>query len=387
MMNNKKLTIISEAFAPKMVGSPVLLNNLFEEYKGPLSAIAGWPYGALIDKSFTPACPTSYIKWPLNILQRVHDRFKLKFLFLDRILIKWHLKRHQTNVALVVCPGGEFFVAGCQACLELKIPYFVHMHDLWSDNLTEDSSIRLFADVWEPRVLRGAKKVFAMTNIQKDYLDKKYGIDCIVLPHTIPTNRINEWRPFSTSKLTREEKIIVYTGNISHMMNLDAIQQFVLAVNLLPSNFKVKMFISFDKETRIKNKIESDRIEYNWLSRDEVFDEIKNANAVFLPLSFKNAAMDEVRTVFATKTLDYLISGVPIVVFSPKDSFHSISALNRKWGHVVSKDDIHLLAEKIVELVIDGELSQQLVKSSLDEANSRRSAIFADFLLKQVNSI
>ncbi len=382
-----KLTIISEAFAPKMVGSPVLLNNLFEEYKGPLSAIAGWPYGALIDKSFPPTCSTSYIKWPLDILQRIHDRFKLKFLFLDRIMIKFYLKRHQTNVALVICPGGEFFVAGCQACIESKIPYFVHMHDLWSDNLTEGSSIRAFADNWEPRMLRGAEKVFAMTNVQKTYLDKKYGIDCIVLPHTIPTDRINEWRPFDTNKLAREEKIIVYTGNISHMMNLDAVQQFVLAVNLLPSNFKVKMFVSFDKAARIENKVESHRIEYNWLSRDEVFNEIKNANAVFLPLSFKKAAMDEVRTVFATKTLDYLISGVPIVVFSPEDSFHSISALNGKWGQVVSNDDIYLLAKKIVELVNDGELSQQLVESSLNEANSRRSAIYADTLLKQVNSI
>jgi len=384
-MNNKKLTVISEAFPPQMIGSPVLLNNLFIEYKGPLSAIAGWPYGPKVDVGFTPPCPTDYIKLPFRILQRIHDRFKRNFVFWDLFMIKWHLKKHRPNVTMVICPGGEFFVAGCLASMELNIPYMVHMHDLWADNLPKGSQQSLFANYWEPILLKKAKRVFAMTEMQKEFLDVKYGINCEILPHTIPQSRLNEWSPFDASKLQQKEKTIIYTGNISHLMNLDAIQQFVLAVNLLPDYFRIKMFVSFDKETRIKNKVQSDRIEYNWLSREDVLKEIKNCNAVFLPLSFKKAAMNEVRTVFATKTLDYLISGVPIIVFSPKDSFHSTSAKKYGWGKVVCDDDINLLAQTIIELVNDANQSKHLVEKSFIEASSRCSAIYSDKLFEYVN--
>ena len=43
---------------------------------------------------------------------------------------------------------------------------------------------------------------------------------------------------------------------------------------------------------------------------------------------------DEVRTVFSTKLLEYLIAGRPIVVFAPHDSYHATSA--QKEGGVMS---------------------------------------------------
>lgn len=385
MSLNKKLTIISEAFAPQVVGSPILLANLLIEYPGPVSAISGWQNDAKVDPAFMPPCSTDYVKMPGNFLQRIHDRFKILFVNFDRIRIRYYLKKQKPNVALIICPGGEFFVAGCLACKDLGIPFMVHMHDLWDDNQKEGTGKRAFAAKWEPLLLREAKTVFAMTEIQKNFLDKKYSINCELLPHTIPRKLIDKTSNFSPTKIDRREKVIVYSGNISHAMNLDALQQFVIAVENLPEDFRVKMFVPFDKVTREKLKLESKRIEYNWLSREEVFKEVEDANLVFLPLSFKNGAMKEVKTVFATKTLDYLISGTPIVVFSPADSFHSFSARNRGWGHVIDQDDTDALSEELVRLTSNLNLSTELVKNALKEAKGRNSERYAKELLGWVN--
>ena len=48
--------------------------------------------------------------------------------------------------------------------------------------------------------------------------------------------------------------------------------------------------------------------------------------------------MDEVRTVFSTKILEYLVSGRPIVVFAPEGSYHAESAKKNGWGYVVTED-------------------------------------------------
>ena len=74
MSENKKLTILSWTFAPQVVGSPILLHNLFENYKGPLEAIAGWDISARVDSNFKPCCKTTYFKPPNFSVNRIQIR-------------------------------------------------------------------------------------------------------------------------------------------------------------------------------------------------------------------------------------------------------------------------------------------------------------------------
>jgi hypothetical protein len=94
-----------------------------------------------------------------------------------------------------------------------------------------------------------------------------------------------------------------------------------------------------------------------------------------------------VQTVFATKTLDYLNSGTPILVFSPKESFHSYSADKNGWGLVVNVESKSMLINTIVKLLSDKILRNQLVTSAYKESESRRSSQFASRLLKWVNAV
>ena len=94
-------------------------------------------------------------------------------------------------------------------------------------------------------------------------------------------------------------------------------------------------------------------------------------HVLIAPLSHKNGSADEVRTVFSTKLLEYLLAGRPILVFAPRDSFHAISARERGWGLVVDEDDPQALANGIVKLLTDQPLCERLVAGALAEAKRR----------------
>ena len=107
-------------------------------------------------------------------------------------------------------------------------------------------------------------------------------------------------------------------------MNADALNDLVACLDLLPDNFRVLMLTSLGDEECRAMGIRHPRIERDWVSVAESGRLVREADLLFLPLSFKNCSAEEVRTVFSTKTLDYLTSGVPILVYSPADSYHSL---------------------------------------------------------------
>ncbi len=384
---NNKLAIISRSFAPLVIGSPILLDNLLSNYPGEYEVIAGWQYGAKTDPKFLPRAKTNYLKIPIPIFQRIFDRFIFYFIPIIKFFIELHIKRIKPRAILGVFPSAEYFVSGFQIAKKYGIPFMVHMHDLWEENISSDDTRKKdFAVEWEKVIFEEASIIYCMTSVQAEHYEKKYGIKTKLMPHSIQSKFLYNKTVFNTKKINRKEKTVIYSGNISHMMNLDAVQQFVKAVNFLPDNYQVKIFTSFNKQIIKKLKLYNENIIYDWLSMDDMKKEISQSDLLFLPLSHKNGAAHEVRTVFATKILDYLVSGTPILVFSPKNSFHSISAKKGKWGYVVDIDEPKAISDAIINVTNSNEISHELVNNAYKEALSRNADTFSEKLYNNVLS-
>ena len=382
--NSKVLTVISKTFPPLVIGSPILLDNLLSSYEGKLNAICGWSSDAKIDNDFLPPCEVSYLKMPFNFLQRVFDRYLFFFSPIIKFYIHRKLKKYKSDVVLAVMnPNPEFLVASYQICKKLNIPFMIHVHDLWEEN-AKTSRSKIFANKWEKIILEDCYKIFCTTERQIEWFSKKYGLRSVLLPHTIKDDDIKENSHIDHGS---NEKNVVYTGNISHHMNLDIIQKFVKSIDYLPKTINIKFFTSWDIDECIKNKVFHERIEYSWLSSNQIKSEINKADALLLPLSFENCSNDEVKTVFSTKTLDYLISGVPIFVIAPKHSYHSISATKNGWGLVINDDNPKNIAGSLIDILYGDKNIKQIVKNAYKEANQRRSSIHATRLLAFVNKL
>jgi len=74
------------------------------------------------------------------------------------------------------------------------------------------------------------------------------------------------------------------------------------------------------------------------------------------------------------------VSGRPIVVFAPKDSYHAKSAQANGWAYVVTEDSPLALAAAIQKVITDQDLSGRLVQGALQEAQRRNAKYHAEQL-------
>ena len=384
--NNPRLTVVAPTFPPQVSGSTILLTNLLSSYSGKLNAIAGYDRYCRSDPAFLAPCPTQRLRLPSTfpvLYDRLSRRFPQSVCLSIRKSIHRILKKSGSKVVLATFPYDINLVATFLAARELNLPFYVHMHDLWTENMRFGTAATRFAEKWEPVVLRESTRVLCMTETMQKHYEKKYRIRTELLPHTVPEkdclNAPAEMRPPRLPGPT-----VLFVGAVSFPMNLDALKVLARASELLPPEYELLYCTSWDVATLNRSGIQSGRLRVRYVTRAEVQRLQSEAHVLVAPLSHKNCSLDEVRTVFSTKLLEYLVSGRPIVVFAPEDSYHAVSAKKHGWGYVVTEDSPVALAAAIEKVVLDQNLAARLVHGALQEAQSRRAKRHARKLLEWV---
>jgi glycosyltransferase involved in cell wall biosynthesis len=323
------------------------------------------------------------------MLPRAYDRLTRRLPTLIsrsiRASMRRALKKSKTGVVLAAFPSDDFLVAAFLAARELRLPFYVHMHDLWTEQMPAGTAAARFAEEWEPIVLSKSTRILCMTEAMQKHYEIKYGIKTYLLPHCIPENgKLRGPAEMRRPKMTRPT--VLFVGAVQHDMNLDSLKTLASASELLPRDYELLYCTSTDLTGLNHLGIRSSRLRAKYVSRAEVQRLQSEAHVLVAPLSHKNCAMDEVRTVFSTKILEYLVSGRPIIVFAPKDSYHAISASKHGWAYVVTEDSPAALAAAIEKVVRDEVLAARLVHGALQEARSRSAAHHAARLLEWVRA-
>jgi glycosyltransferase involved in cell wall biosynthesis len=346
------LGLVSRVFPPQVGGTPVLLSNLISGYPGEVRAVAGYSNTTAVQVGFHPPCPTRRL-WPCSVFARYYEGLRRRWPSVVRTLIQPFmlaaLKRSDVQVVMGVYPYEDFLVAGFLAARRLGLPYYVQMHDLWRENTPADSRERRFADRWEPIVLGQCQRLLCMTEAMQEHYHARYHRETELLPHCVTEADLTH-APVAMVPPTLTEPTVLFVGGVSPDMNLDALKVLASAADLLPPVFRLLFCTPTSRELLGQLGIASSRLETRFVSRQEVRQLESAAHVLLSPLSHKNGSVDEVRTVFSTKLLEYLVSGRPIVVFAPAGSHHARSAGERGWGYVVSEDSPQALARGIMEV-------------------------------------
>lgn len=380
------LTVVSGSFPPRVSGSAILLANILSSYTERVSAIVGHNQYGPFDSGFLPPCPTRGLILP-RLLPRVYDglwrRFPAALCHSLRRSIRRTLLALDARVVLAAYPREDFLVASFLVSRRLNLPFYAHMHDLWIETIPEDTARGRFAVMWEPIILKHSTRVLCMTESMQRHYERKYGIRTELLPHTI-TERDLLGAPLEMRPARMTKPTILFVGSVNPAMNLDALKVLAAASELLPPDYRLLFCSSADLATLKSQGIASSRLQATYVSRAEVQRLQSEANVLIAPLSHKDCSTDEVRTVFSTKLLEYLISGRPIVVFAPEGSYHAESARTNGWGSVVTEDSSTALAAAIMEVATDEALAAKLVSAALLEARSRNAKHHAEQLHRWV---
>jgi glycosyltransferase involved in cell wall biosynthesis len=289
----------------------------------------------------------------------------------------------RTAVVLAAFPRADFFVAAFLAARRLGLPFYAHMHDTWLEQVPPSINMRRFAAKWEPIILKRATRVLCMTEAMQEHYRRKYGLTTYLLPHTIAARDVyNAPKHLQPPRFPKPTALFV--GQVDESFNLDSLRVLAEASELLPDGYELLFCTPTDPAQVARLGIRSSRLTVKYVSRSEVKRLQGEAHVLVAPLSHKNCSIDEVRTVFSTKLLEYLISGRPILVFAPKDSYHTWSARQHGWGYVVTEDSPKVLAEAIVKIVKDRDLAAELVQKALMESQSRNARRYAECLSEWV---
>ncbi|MGH8057141.1 MAG: glycosyltransferase [Candidatus Entotheonellia bacterium] len=376
------LSVISRSFPPQVSGSAIILANLLSQYPGDAQAIAGYSRYTRDDPMFQPPCPTQDLGLPRRF-PRLYEQLRIRFPALVSRSLKGsmgrRLSRRRGNVVLAAFPYADFTVAAFLAARSLQLPFYVHMHDLWSENTDVRTAGARFAQQWEPVILKGATRVLCMTEAMQEHYEKKYGIQTELLPHSIQEQNYQQ-APTEICPPRLPHPTVLFVGSVSPPMNLDALQVLAGASELFPPGYQLLYCTPMDLATLRRLGISSSRLRARYVSRAEVQRLQSEAHVLVAPLSHKHCSEEEVRTVFSTKLLEYLVSGRPIVVFAPEGSYHADSARKRGWGYVVTEDSCEALAAAIVKVATDTALAAGLVRNALQEARNRDARRYAEQL-------
>ena len=373
------LTVVSRGFPPQVSGSSILLANLLANYPGKVNAVVGHNAYAQFDPAFLPPCPVHHLAFP-HTVPIVCDRLGRR---LPRVLsrslqysMQHAFRQLGTQVVLAAFPHEAYVVAAFQAARQRGLPFYIHMHDLWGENMPAGTASARFAAAWEAVILRQATRVLCMTETMQKHYEKHFGIPTYLLPHSI---REQDYLHAPTQMLPARmaQPTVLFVGAVSPKMNLDALKVLAAASELLPAEYRLLFCTSFDLSALDRVGIRSSRLQTQYVTREEVQRLQSAAHVLIAPLSHKDCSIHEVHTVFSTKLLEYLVAGRPIVVFAPAHSYHAESARKNSWGYVVTEDSPAALAAAIVKLVTDEQLAAELVQGAQREAQARRASYHA----------
>lgn len=365
-----KLLLISRSFPPRVSGSAIVMGSLFKHFpQDSYVVFKEEEHNCPIDLSTSLNCRIYPYKLNSNShLGRLPHSW-LSYFFMPILvvnilkIVRWE----KPDILFSVYPSPSFFIASFIVHKLTRKVLFIYMHDTWEDAMGKDRGIhRFMAPIFEKRILLSASKVFVISEPLRELYLRKYGIRSTVLPHCIDLPENAPDKEYFVPEEQNGTVRILFTGDV-YRTNIDAIKNIVDAMDLLPNNYELTLCTPA-KPGDLRDYGINERKNVNIKfaeTRDELLSLQREADVLFLPLAFNSSVPRiELATIFPTKTIEYLISGTPILVHAPSDYYVVRYALDKGWGYVVSEPCPDRLREAILRLTRDAKLRQKLVRNA-----------------------
>jgi glycosyltransferase involved in cell wall biosynthesis len=240
-------------------------------------------------------------------------------------------------------------------------PFCLHFYDLYYRN-NFPWFFTVVAYFLEPRLFRSAERISAMSEALAGHYQSKYHRDVTVLHNAIPLDSPRRPEPV---RVHPEPYKVVYTGTIV-WAQVDAIRNLVAAIQSLSSP-KVALYLYTPHERQFLESqgiFESNRVVFARGLPHEMPAIQASADILFVGLSFNTRYPLLINTSSPGKTCEYLISGRPILIHAPKESYIATYARQHGFACVVDENDREALKQEIMKLISDKEIVSRFVSNA-----------------------
>ena len=409
-MSLPKVLIINQPFN-KNTGGGITLSNLFAGWDNDKVAVIS--VGHLLNNLDYSICKNIYqlgqkeskVMFPLNLVQKkfISGPFKIeenliggslpvkksklreKFVygifypFLTYIgifhsfsrsvvsaeLIKW-IEEFNPDVVYAQVSSMETILFCKELRSRVKKPLVIHMMDDWPTTISNKG---LFKKYWKTKIdkelralLNSASILMSISDEMSKAYKTRYHLDFIPFHNPID---IEFWKKYQRKNYELSDSPgILYAGRIGPGIQ-DSLKSIALAIQLVNTelNISMKFFLQTSEKPLWVNEYSCVEhqgfVAYNDLPK--IFSEV---DFLILPYDFSEESTNFIRYSMPTKATEYMMSGTPIIIFSPQDTAIVKYAEMYHWAVIVTENKVKVLAEAIKNTIQNKQIREYITTNA-----------------------
>lgn len=207
---------------------------------------------------------------------------------------------------------------------EFDKPLIIHIMDDWPAAIGSDS---IFKNYWNKKINQEFKQLLVIVNkrvaiseaMAKEF-ESRFSGNWVYFHNPID---LDQWLPHQKKTISKHSDLIkiAYFGRIGRA-NEEALLRFIDSIKELNEMHLFSIQIDIYSSNILPNTyLELDFIKvHGFIDHTEIPQVICSYDFLILPISFNDEDFTFSRLSIPTKLSEYLISGVPVIVFAPKET-------------------------------------------------------------------
>ncbi len=371
-----KVLLISWGVPPETTGSSIIVGNLAKQFTHEEMVVVGekpserpsvfwkedWPEIVYVTQGWPPTRRGA--RW--------WRRCQVPFMLFRCLYLA---KKHRCASVLVVYPSEEFLLVGYLTAKLTKARLYPYLHNTFLDQYDRSHARYRLAQWLQSRVFEAAAHIFVMSEGMVELYRERYPeVRCSALRHSF-----NEDIPeFASPPPPATPVRFVISGNVNASC-AEAATRVSAAIAQIDS--RLTLLSGTPKGYLKELGLLRAGVHCETVSRDLLLSRLSEADIVILAHGFTGTmSEEEYRTIFPTKTIEYLICGRPILAHTPPGSYLTRFLRTHQCALVVETPDAEAILLAVRRLREDAALRASLVRNALRTAKLFHASVVASEL-------
>ena len=331
---------------------------------------------------------THDLKWPRRGKRFLRWTRWLNFPFFFRKLYKLY-KAENCDVIFVVYPDEYYLTGAWLLSRVVKDKFYVWYHNAYLENF--HGTRKLYARWLQSKVFRDANITYTISAGLSNYMETNYPQRAFpVLPHFVTLSKWdnNSEKESIIIRSTRTTIRLLLLGSLNKSC-LDAVVRICKTIKGT-SKYQMDIYSGTPKWVFEKYGCLSPNVQLcDYLPEDNLRGLIKTYQIAILPLGLTGGLADiEYQTIFPTRAVDLICSGLPIIAHVPKDSYIADFLTLHDCAEIVTEPNSLSLLGALEKLSCDVSRCKQLSLNALAVAEkfdnvNLKNLLLNDFIIKK----
>ncbi len=311
-----------------------------------------------------------------------------RWLLFPWLLLRMQLiqRKEKCSYVLGTYPDNYYLLAAYLIAKWNGLPFSSYFHNTYLENRPRGIH-RRFAAWMQPKIFAYSDYIFVMSEGMQQYYIERYPAvlheKFVPLIHTFSAYPPDRKDDFDEKKECYE---LVLMGNFNES-NVEATRRVINALKGR-ARFRIKMITQVQKFLLRSRGIDVDAIAYlGFVRQEDFYKEIQRSDFCLLTHGFTGGySQAEYRTIFPTRTIPFLLSGVPILAHTPPGAFLTHFLKKYDCAEVVEEACEEAIRRALQYLIDHPERRRELVRNAREVSKRFYAPNVVAFLKEKIGA-